>query len=68
MSVSSDNDKVIKGSAEAVPQSELASYSDLKNENVDEALAIFIEVEHAEVHVDDNKLRWKIDTHVLPLL
>lgn len=65
MSVSSDNDKVIKGSAEVAPQSELASYSDLKNENVDEALAIFNE---GEVQVDDNKLRWKIDTRVLPLL
>lgn len=44
---------------------------DFQNENVDEALAVFNEVEREGevlIHVDDDKLRWKIDLRVLPLM
>jgi hypothetical protein len=43
----------------------------INDEKVDEALAMFNEVEqNGEVFnaVDDRKLRWKIDTHLLPLM
>lgn len=38
---------------------------------VDEALEIFNEVEHdgeVLIDIDDKKLRWKIDLHIMPIM
>jgi hypothetical protein len=46
-------------------------FDSFEKNNVDEALEIFNEVEQngeVLIAIDDNKLRWKIDLHVLPLM